>query len=112
MQKASGQQRRSHHRNDRRMEIDTIGDDTAKRNNRNNSHNRNRNNSSRPQDSKNRNNSRSRSGRPGRRDEKKPLSQTDLDKDLEAYMMKNATTAQATLDMDIDSYMAAAPSKN
>jgi hypothetical protein len=27
-------------------------------------------------------------------------------------MMKNNTTAQASLDMDIDSYMASAPSKN
>jgi hypothetical protein len=112
VQKAGGQRRGAHHRNDRRMEIDTVGDDSNKRpsnSSTNNANSRNRNNRNNRKDDKNRNDSRS---RPGRREEKKPLNQNDLDKDLESYMMKNNTTAQASLDMDIDSYMASAPSKN
>lgn len=110
MQKAGGQRRRDHHRNDRRMEIDTIADDSNKRNNRNGPRNNNR--SNRNPRNGDRKNDRSRSTRPGRREEKKPLNESDLDKDLESYMMKSTTTAQATLDMDIDSYMSAGPSKN
>lgn len=42
----------------------------------------------------------------------KPASQTDLDRDLESYMMKDAGRARAALDMDIDTYMASAPAKS
>lgn len=66
-------------------------------------------NSSKPSASK-------RSSRPGDKKnvggKKEPLTQMDLDKELESYMMKNQSTARNTLDMDLDSYMAAAPSKS
>ncbi|KAI9230171.1 MAG: hypothetical protein DHS80DRAFT_29118 [Piptocephalis tieghemiana] len=37
---------------------------------------------------------------------KKPLTQSDLDSQLDAYLMKDANTAKARLDSDMDSYMA------
>lgn len=110
VQKASGQ-RRPNRRNDGRMDVDTEGKDGSDKRDRN-PRGDNRGSNRAGNRSQNKNSRNARSKRPGRREEKKPLSQTDLDKDLEAYMMKNTTTAQATLDMDIDAYMAGASSKN
>lgn len=104
VQKTAGQRRR-HGRNDRSMDIDTTSSDKSKPQNRNNNSQRRK-----PESIKPNNRRRPNSGR-GRRDEKKPVSQGDLDRELDAYMMKNSATARATLDMDLDAYMSAAPPK-
>ena len=50
-------------------------------------------------------------GRPGRGgrnkndNNRKPVTAQDLDKSLDAYMMKDAKTAQSKLDDELDSYM-------
>lgn len=91
------QQRRG---NDRGMEIDQVGSSRGSGGGRNNrSKNGNNNNNRR------RGNDSKRSSKP------KALNQSDLDKDLESYMMKNESTAKNTLDMELDSYMSTAPSK-
>lgn len=41
----------------------------------------------------------------GIKQKKKPLSQEDLDKSLDAYMMKDPKTAQAKLDEELTTYM-------
>ncbi|CEG70198.1 hypothetical protein RMATCC62417_06139 [Rhizopus microsporus] len=41
----------------------------------------------------------------GTKQKKKPLSQEDLDKSLDAYMMKDPKTAQAKLDEELTTYM-------
>lgn len=93
-------------RNDRGMEVDQVGSASSndRRNNRNrNNRNRNNNNNG---SKKNTRNPRAPGG-----NKKTPVNQSDLDKELEAYMMKNESTARNTLDMELDSYMSAAPSK-
>ena len=105
-----------HHRrrDDRGMEVDQIGSSSL-----------NRGSSSGPRRGNSRSHNHSRnggvSGRNGRRNQnssrinksikKGDINQSDLDKELDAYMLKNESTARATLDMDLDSYMSAAPSK-
>ncbi|KAI9259923.1 hypothetical protein BY458DRAFT_557709 [Sporodiniella umbellata] len=42
-------------------------------------------------------------------EKKKPLSADDLDRSLDAYMMKDPKTAQAKLDAELSSYMSEAP---
>lgn len=94
--------------NDRGMEIDQVGSSRGNNRNDNNRNNRNNRTSNNNNNNKNRRGNDSRSAKPKK---SAPLNQTDLDKDLESYMMKNESTAKNTLDMDLDSYMSAAPSK-
>lgn len=113
---ASGGRHRS--RNDRGMEIDQVGSSTSRDsrgpisgrpNNRNNNNNNNN------RQGKNNNNNKNRGGNrkpQNQKPKKTSLNQGDLDKDLEAYMLKNESTARNTLDMELDSYMSTAPSKN
>lgn len=94
-------------RNERGMEVDQVGSastSNGRRNNRNNNNNRNRDN--------NNNNKNSRKSDSRSSVKKSPLNQSDLDKELDSYMMKNETTARTSLDMELDSYMSSAPSKN
>lgn len=105
VQKTAGQRRR-HGRNDRSMDIDTVSSDKRTSQNRNNNSQRRNPDAIKPNNRRRPNNGR------GRREEKKPVSQGDLDRELDAYMMKNSTTARATLDMDLDTYMSAAPPKS
>lgn len=108
--------RHQRRRNDRGMEVDQVG--SAPNSNNNNNNNNNRINKNKPKNNnKNKNNSNnSNKNRNNRRNnqqpKKTPLNQSDLDKELEAYMMKNESTARNTLDMELDSYMSAAPSKS
>jgi hypothetical protein len=105
---------RHRNRNDRGMEIDQVGSSStsrsAGRNNRNNRQGKNNNNSNNNNNNKNRGGNR----KPQRKNDKPKasLNQTDLDKDLDSYMMRNESTARNNLDMELDSYMSAAPSKN
>lgn len=100
--------RHQRRRNDRGMEVDQVGSAPS---------NNNRANKNKPKNnSKNKNNTNANKNRNNRRNnqqpKKTPLNQSDLDKELEAYMMKNESTARNTLDMELDSYMSAAPSKS
>ncbi|CAO3703030.1 unnamed protein product [Rhizopus stolonifer] len=44
-----------------------------------------------------------------RNEKKKPMSADDLDRSLDAYMMKDPKTAQAKLDAELSTYMSEAP---
>lgn len=104
-----------HHRrrDDRGMEVDQIGSSSLNRGSssgprrgNSRSHNQSRNGGVSGRDGRNRN-----SSRINKSVKKGDINQSDLDKELDAYMMKNESTARTTLDMDLDSYMSAAPSK-
>lgn len=111
-----------HHRrrNDRGMEVDQVGSSSTSRGGRNNRGGRGgrvdregrRNATTSTNNSNNRNNNNRRKPQNNQKPKKTSLNQSDLDKDLESYMMKNDSTARNTLDMELDSYMSAAPLKS
>lgn len=112
--------RRHHRRNDRGMEVDQVGS-TANSNAGGLTRRTPGNKSSRRHQTRNGGSNRNgpASGGPRNRNNQKPKkssvsppNQSDLDKELESYMMKNDSTARNTLDMELDSYMSSAPSKS
>jgi hypothetical protein len=113
--KASIGGRLRRNRNDRGMEIDQVGSSSNSRDSRGavpgNRNNRNRNNRNNNTNNPN-NNNRNRKSQVNQKPKKSSLNQSDLDNELESYMMKNESTARNTLDMELDSYMSAAPSKS
>ena len=107
---ASGGRHRS--RNDRGMEVDQVGSSSTSRDSRDSTSGRrnNRNNNNRQGNSnyKNRGGNR-KPPRQNDKPKKTSLNQSDLDKELDAYMMTNESTARTTLDMELDAYMSSAP---
>ncbi|TEB15285.1 hypothetical protein C9890_0621 [Perkinsus sp. BL_2016] len=91
-------QPRTRKNNDRGMEIDQVGGESSS------NERRGRNKGNRPPQPRN-------GSSKTKVLKKSQLSSTDLDKELESYMMKNESTARNTLDMELDSYMSTAPSK-